>query len=67
MSDFTFRTGKHKGQTKDWVKSNDPNYYSWVKENRPEMLKGPKSTNKVVNDYKPSPITPNLNFDNETE
>ena len=40
-----FRTGKYKGLELDVVKRRDPHYVQWVRENRPEMLRGtqPKS------------------------
>lgn len=34
-----FRTGKYKGLTLDEVRTRDPRYIQWVRENRPEMLR----------------------------
>lgn len=34
-----FRTGKYKGLTPDEVRTRDPRYLQWVRENRPEMLR----------------------------
>lgn len=67
MSNFKFRTGKHKGKTLDWVEENDPSYIVWVEENRPEMLKEPKKKEKKepIPEYRPKPLTPNYDFDNE--
>lgn len=68
MGKFTFRTGKHKGKTLDWVEDNDPSYIVWCEENRPEMLKEPKkkeSKDEVIPEYRPKPLTPNYDFDNE--
>ena len=66
MSKFTFRTGKHKGKTLDWVEDNDPSYIVWVEENRPEMLKEPKKKeDKPDPNFRFKPLTPNLDFDNE--
>lgn len=35
-----FRSGKYKGLDVAAVKIKDPRYVQWVRENRPEMLKG---------------------------
>lgn len=68
MSNIIFRTGKYKGKTLEFVQETNPNYIRWVEENRPEMLKEPKVKNNTKTvDYKPTPITPNYNFDNETD
>jgi len=63
------RSGKYKGKSKDWVEDNDPSYLIWVEEFRPEMLKDRKynttSDSEVIPNYRPKPLTPNMNFDNE--
>tara|TARA_B110001469_G_scaffold5622_1_gene5869 strand:- start:205 stop:465 length:261 start_codon:yes stop_codon:yes gene_type:complete len=37
-----FRTGKYAGKTVNYVYQNDKRYFSWILENRPEMLKSHK-------------------------
>lgn len=46
-----FRSGKYAGKTVNYVYSRDRNYFNWVLENRPEMLKShkKKQTQSVVN------------------
>jgi len=65
MSKFTFRSGKHKDKTIDWVEENDPSYLVWVEEFRPEMLKESKKKEEAIPEYRPKPLTPNYDFDNE--
>tara|TARA_R110000803_G_scaffold122120_1_gene190142 strand:- start:606 stop:863 length:258 start_codon:yes stop_codon:yes gene_type:complete len=62
-----FRSGKYAGQDVAHVRQIAPWYINWVKINRPEMLveRKAKKPTKVVNSYKPSVITPNLNWENE--
>ena len=71
MSGKVFRSGKYSGKSFVWVEENDPNYYEWVKLNRPEMLKvtsEKKSEIKKEDELPDEPISaikPNLNFDNQ--
>ena len=66
MGKFTFRTGKYKGKTLNWVEDNDPRYLVWIEENRPEMLKEKKTSEVKVNiHHRYKPLTPNMDFDNE--
>ncbi len=71
MSDFVFRTGKHTGKTLEWVEQNDSSWLTWVKANRPEMLKviavkpsGRKNESELP-DHPITAMKPNMNFDNE--
>jgi hypothetical protein len=66
---FKLRSGKHVGQTIGWLMENDSPYFTWIKENRPEMLKGSeeKQAPKEVK-FRDNPISamvPNMNFYNE--
>lgn len=40
------RSGKYKGQSWTDVQQFDPGYIRWIRENRPEMLKAPKTKAK---------------------
>ncbi len=62
-----FRSGKYAGQEVAHVKLIAPWYINWVKINRPEMLieRKAKAPKKVSNEYRPSAITPNYDFENE--
>lgn len=51
-----FRTGKHKGLTLDEVKTRDPRYLQWVRENRPEMLRVDPVVGKRVSRTAPPDI-----------
>lgn len=75
-NDFTFRGGKHDGQTYGWVRKNDPSYIRWCQEKAPFMLKeraAPKpvpvpETPKKEIKFRDEPVkslVPNLNFWNE--
>jgi len=67
---MVFRSGKYKGKDVDYVRRVAPWYIGWVRENRPEMLI-PRKSKKVESEDVPepmrqfSPLTPNLDFDNE--
>ena len=76
MSEFVFRSGKHKGRSLQIVQAIDPGYFAWIKENRPEMLEESKEKKKPmkaaprieppeVSSGAKSAIQPNLNFWNE--
>jgi len=43
---MVLRSGKYKGQSWTDVQQFDPGYIRWIRENRPEMLKVPKTTPK---------------------
>jgi len=43
---MVLRSGKYKGQSWTDVQQFDPGYIRWIRENRPEMLKAPKTTLK---------------------
>jgi len=69
---FILRSGKFSGKTIEFVQTQEPSYLNWIKENRPEMLKGsevvPKQVVKKEIKFRDGPIksiVPNLNFDNE--
>ena len=68
---FVLRSGKFQGKTIEWLEDNESSYLFWIKENRPEMLKGsedPKPVEKrQINssDISTKSIVPNLNFWNE--
>jgi hypothetical protein len=69
---FVIRTGKHAGKTLEWLEENDARYLIWIRENRPEMLKGsdkptskPTERKMVESDLPKAGMTPNLNFWNE--
>lgn len=75
--DFIFRSGVHEGKTYGEIRKSNPGYISWVKENRPQMLKEHKP--KVVEPQTPgarkevpeessepkSSLQPNLDFLNQ--
>lgn len=75
---FTFRSGKYKGKSYEWVQDNDPRYIDWVIMERPEMIQErSRKTQYVEPAYLQEdedeestaqwkPLTPNYNFDNET-
>lgn len=66
---FQIRTGKNAGKTIEWLQQNDPSYLRWIKENRPEMLKGSelKTEQKkvIVSEISKAVLNPNMNFWNE--
>lgn len=70
-----FRSGKHAGKSLKEVQEVDPYYITWVKENRPEMLKerkikeaaepkpaGPRIEPKDDDEVIKSSMQPNLSF-----
>lgn len=70
--DFKLRSGKFAGKTLEWLQNNESSYLSWVKENRPEMLKGADKPTPVAPISQKSVIvksnktmSPNDNFFNE--
>jgi hypothetical protein len=76
MSEFVFRSGKHKGKSLQLVKKIDPGYVEWVRENQPKMLEEykpkPKPTEPAPRREPPedsevpeSSLKPNTNFWNE--
>ena len=65
-----FRSGKYAGQDVAHVQQIAPWYINWVRINRPEMLveRKSKKPNKAIQpsaQYRPKPIEPNYNFENE--
>ena len=53
------RSGKYAGQTIDYVYKKDKRYFSWVLENRPEMLKSHKSKSTPTrSNTKPTYVDP---------
>lgn len=68
----TFKYGKYKGKTTDWVSRNDPGYIEWVCSEKPNILHDKKKVKKISPDYlqekeiKPEKLTPNYNFEKET-
>ncbi len=71
---FVLRSGKYTGKTLEWLETNQKSYLTWIKENRPEMLKDAKKAPVAKVEVKKElkfrdklieAIRPNDEFDNE--
>lgn len=68
--DVVFRSGAHEGKTVGYVLEHNPKYITWVKENRPEMLRAPVvkvivEATVLKESSQKSSLQMNMNFWNE--
>ena len=74
MSEFVFRSGKHKGKSLALVQKIDPDYVEWIRKNVPKMLEETKPKKEQAVKKEPiegsakfGKLEPNTDFLNQKE